>query len=92
MRNLNPEITKAVTRNLDFRAILRDITTLNRDNENLIKWAFGERSADTPNASAVIADFSILETETGVKRFNEIQEQLKEFTTEQYPENFQYLK
>lgn len=39
MRNLNPEITKAVTRNLDFRAILRDITTLNRDNENLIKWA-----------------------------------------------------
>lgn len=44
------------------------------------------------NASAVIADFSILETETGVKRFNEIQEQLKEFATEQYPENFQYLK
>ena len=44
------------------------------------------------NASAVIADFSILETETGVKHLNEIQEQLINFATEQYPENFQHLK
>lgn len=43
-------------------------------------------------ASAVIADFSILETETGVKHLAEIQGQLKEFAAQQYPENFQHLK
>lgn len=48
MRNLNPEITRAITRNLDFGAMMHDITTLNRDNENIIKWAFGEGSAHTP--------------------------------------------
>lgn len=44
------------------------------------------------NASAVIADFSILETETGVKHLAEIQEQLRKYAAQQYPENFQHLK
>lgn len=43
-------------------------------------------------ASAVIDDFSIFETEKGHNHFAEIQEQLREYAAQQYPENFQHLK
>lgn len=41
MRTLTPEITQGITRNIDLGAMMRDITTLNKENESIIKFAFG---------------------------------------------------
>lgn len=45
MEHLNPEIARAVTRYLDFGAMMRDISTLNKTNANIINLAFGVSSS-----------------------------------------------
>lgn len=50
MDNFSPDVMNAITRDLDYGAMLRDILTLNEETANIIKWAFGDRSANVPKS------------------------------------------